>query len=204
MPCSLKVWTLKAGSWDHTGTIGLLVVGTPFLVIMQKRWNHLQHTDYPSDFSSSQQLVKALTLESHRIFCNDLLYPAAPSTPGPALQCGEAGVEGKTPQLLEKGDKAPRPLRSRLRAAELNATPFGAQCPLTQIQFRVQAVPALRTHSAPVTIGERWPCRKDQLKLLLSPDPIRRVFVASKLGSEEMKPPHSEGSQRGLPVSRRP
>lgn len=106
MPCSLKVWTLEAGSWDHTGPIGLLAPGTPFLVVMRNPGIVFNMQTAP-DFSSSQQLVKALTLESHRMFRNDLLCPAAPSTPGPALQCGGADVEGRTPQLLEKGDKPP-------------------------------------------------------------------------------------------------
>lgn len=100
----------------------------PFLVVMRNPGIVFNMQTAP-DLSSSQHLVKALTLESHRMFCNDLLYPAAPSTPGPALQCGGADVEGRTPQLLEKGDKAPRPVRSRLRAVELNATPLGRSMP---------------------------------------------------------------------------
>lgn len=127
-PCSLKVWTLEAGSWGHTGPIGLLAPGTPSLWSCRNPGIVFNMQTAP-DLSSSQHLVKALTLESHRMFRNDLLYPAAPSMPGPALQCGGADVEGRTPQLLEKGDKAPRPVRSWLRAVELNATPLGCSMP---------------------------------------------------------------------------
>lgn len=59
-----------------------------FLVVMRNPGIVFNMQTAP-DLSSSQHLVKALTLESHRMFCNDLLYPL-PQVPL-ALLCSVGG-----------------------------------------------------------------------------------------------------------------
>lgn len=83
-----------AGSWH------------PFPVVMRSPGIVFNMQTAP-DLSSSQHLVIAVTLESHRMFCNDLLYPAAPSMPGPALQCGGPTLKGGRPSSWRKETKHP-------------------------------------------------------------------------------------------------
>lgn len=157
MHCSSKVWAVKAGFWGHTGTIGVLVLCTPFCVIMQKPWNHPQHADHPSDLSSSQPLITALTLESHRMLHNDVVHPATPNTPGPALQRGGPTLKGRLPRSWQKKTKCPGPARSRLRADKLYATRSGRS---SALQPGSSSEPR-STHSAPWSpSGEDGPAER--------------------------------------------